>query len=172
MAPPLPSSLRSGGPWTLFRSKKEQDSRSMLRAFLRFLVLGTFGFVAARLLVVWSGPGEDVEIRGRVLGAAGSRVAVVASRGDCLDPQRDSRVVASGWADERGTFLLVAPRASAGIGAVCAFLVPTSGPITLAGLVPLSARRSSAQAILYNDISIELSSILPLGSPPRLRNRR
>ena len=33
MAPPLPSSLRSGGPWTLFRSKK--GPRSETRGFVQ-----------------------------------------------------------------------------------------------------------------------------------------
>ncbi len=102
----------------------------------------TAGLVGAVLLSRFAGgPGAQIELHGTVIGLPPGAVGtVVASRGDCLDLQRNPRVLAHGTVEPGGRFRLVA-LAPAGVGAVCVL----AGP--LGGITRLPAQREAPPAL-------------------------
>jgi hypothetical protein len=93
-----------------------------------FAAMGSGVALAVLLSIVLGRPGPAVTIRGQARGLPpGVPARAVATRGDCLDPQRPARPLAEAALTPSGAFRLDVVRAPAGIGAVCVFAGSRAG---------------------------------------------
>ena len=120
----------------------------MIGRAARLAGLGLAGvLVAIALSMSAAGPGRSMEIRGAARGLpSGVPATAIASRGDCLDPQRNARVLATAPVDRQGGFHLVVDRAPAGVGAVCVVAGDQGGIARL----PVSAGAEGRLAVVVD----------------------
>ena len=113
----------------------EPPTRAARRAteLKRLLVAAAAGAALAVVtLVALGGDGGAATLEGRVLGAStGSSVLVVATRNDCLDPDRRPRELARLLVDGSGPFQLDVAEVGAGVGWLCGYQLPVGGGPTV-----------------------------------------